>query len=82
MMNNIVLAILPINQSQFVFIQFLHSLILSWPQARFDYYIQIEKKMSNLGKVIYENDYDEHLYIIRKGLDQRSDIFKGLFLIA
>jgi len=29
--NCIALALLPLNQSQFVFIQFLHALILSWP---------------------------------------------------
>ena len=30
-MNCIALALLPLNQTQFVFIQFLHALILSWP---------------------------------------------------
>ena len=30
-MNCVALALLPLNQTQFVFIQFLHALILSWP---------------------------------------------------
>lgn len=44
-MNCLALALLPLNQSQFVFIQFLHALILSWPQAIFDYYPYIDKKV-------------------------------------
>jgi len=44
-MNCVALALLPLNQTQFVFIQFLNALILSWPQAIFDYYPYIEKRI-------------------------------------
>ena len=43
----IALTLLPLNQTQFVFIQFLQALLLSWPQASLDYHPYIEKRMRN-----------------------------------
>ncbi len=51
-MSCIALALLPLNETQFVFIQFLHALILSWPQAVFDYFPFIDKRVSTVRGLI------------------------------
>lgn len=81
-MNCIALALLPLNQTQFVFIQFLHALILSWPQAVLDYYPYIDKKIKMVSQVVSSSAGNEHAEIIKRGIDSRMDIYKLGFLIS
>ena len=41
----IALALLPLNETQYVLVQFLNATILSWPQALFDYHPYIDRKI-------------------------------------
>lgn len=41
----IALALLPLNETQYVLVQFLHATILSWPQALLDYHPYIDRKI-------------------------------------
>lgn len=82
-MNCIALALLPLNQTQFVFIQFLHALILSWPQATLDYFPYIEKRVFTIGTVIHDfGERDVHSEILRRGIDNRTELYKLGFVLA
>ena len=81
-LNCIALALLPLNMSQFVFIQFLHALILSWPQAALDYYPYIDKKVKTVRGIIHSSVGSEHADIIRRGIDTRMDIYKLSFVLT
>jgi len=81
-LNCIALALLPLNQSQFVFIQFLHALILSWPQAVFDYFPYIEKRVNIISSIVQGPDHNEHADIIKRGIDNRTDLYKLCYVLA
>ena len=82
MLNCLALALLPLNQAQFVFIQFLHSLILAWPQAVFDYHPYIARKFNfdRHGKV--HAITEDHEMIILGGIESRMDIYRLGYHIA
>ena len=64
-----------------MFIQFLNSLILSWPQALLDYHPYIDRRLKYInGKV--EALSDDHGDIIMKGIESRMDLYKLLFLLS
>ena len=81
-MNSPALAMMPINQSQFVFVQFLHALILSWPQAATDYYPFIDKRYKLSRGIIKTHGYNDHLDILRRAIDTRMDVYKLGFVIT
>ena len=79
------LALLPLNQTQFVFIQFLQALLLSCFQASFDYFPYIEKKLRNARGQIYQDGTGEHADIIKRGIDNSRlapDLFKSWFVLT
>ena len=81
-LNCVALAMLPLNLSQFVLIQFIHALILAWPQAALDYYPFIDKKTANSRHMRQEYVANEHADIIRRGLETRMDVYKLGFVVV
>ena len=64
--------------------------MLSWPQAALDYYPYIEKRMATLGSLIYDVEtettkgyvWNEHMEVLRRGIDSRTEIYKFIFIIS
>jgi len=78
---NFYLALTPLSKTKFVFIQFLHAAIMSYPSALFDYYGFLDKKFKMVDgqvRLIYTN----HTDLVLKGLEKRMDIFKISLLIC
>jgi hypothetical protein len=78
---NFYLALTPLPRTKFVFIQFLYAVIISYPQALFDYYGFLDKKFKLIdGKVriIYQN----HADLINYALDHKMDIFRLTFMVC
>ena len=80
-LSSIALALLPLNETQFVLIQFLHAGILSWPQALLDYHPCIDRKIkfqNGVTKAIH----DDHEEIIKTIIDNRMDLYRLIFLLV
>ena len=59
----------------------MHALILSYPQAIFDYYPYINKKFKLVNGQV-STVYEDHLDIIKRGIDNRMDIYKLGFMLT